>query len=124
MNPRPLGRGNVNLQCRSEDTLQEVAHDAAKLGAGRASVLFDPSGGRGIEAFRWPSPPIGCHLGYAGGIKPDQIVDTLKEIGVVDSPFWIDMESGVRTDDKFDLAKVRQVLEAAKPFVVSEGGLA
>ena len=108
------------LQCRSEETLQQVAHDAAKFGVGHASVLYDPSGGRGIEAFRWPLPPVGCHLGYAGGIRPDTIVDVLKDIGIVDSPFWVDMESGARTDDKFDLAKVRQALEAAKPFVVTQ----
>lgn len=26
-------------------------------------------------------------------------------------PFWIDMETGVRTDNRFDLRKVRRVLE-------------
>jgi hypothetical protein len=117
---RPLGLHNfieyepgqgleVILQCRSEDTLQQVADDAASLGP-NASVLFDPSGGRGIEPFRWATTPFGCRLGFAGGIGPDNVLDVIRDIGPRD-PYWIDMESGVRTDDRFDLAKVRRVLE-------------
>ena len=34
--------------------------------------------------------------------------------------FWIDMESGVRTGDDFDLAKVRAVLEACDPLIHRE----
>lgn len=34
--------------------------------------------------------------------------------------FWIDMESGVRTDNQFDLARVRRVLEIAAPFIGKE----
>jgi hypothetical protein len=30
------------------------------------------------------------------------------------------METGVRTDDKFDLAKVRRVLEISKPYAITE----
>ena len=39
-------------------------------------------------------------------------------IGPTESPFWIDTESGVRTDeDELDLGLVRQVLEVCKSFV-------
>jgi hypothetical protein len=31
---------------------------------------------------------------------------------------WIDLESGARTNDCFDLDKVRRILELAKPFIV------
>jgi hypothetical protein len=31
--------------------------------------------------------------------------------------FWIDMESGVRTDDWFDIDKVRRVLEICEPII-------
>ena len=53
---------------------------------------------------------VDVRMGYAGGIGPDNVVDVLRDIGPV-RPTWIDMESGVRTGDKFDLAKVRRVLE-------------
>ena len=100
------------LQCRSEDTLQQVANDAAALG--NADVLFDPSGGRGIESFRYPPTPYGCHLGFAGGIGPENVCDVVGEISMgagVRPDFWIDMESGVRDQhDAFSLGRVRLLL--------------
>lgn len=103
--------GEIILQCRSEETLQQVANDAARLGP-HASVLFDPSGGRGVEPFRWPASPCGCRLGFAGGINPDNVLDVIGDIVMLPrGPFWIDMETGVRTDNRFDLRKVRRVLE-------------
>lgn len=110
----PLGVDAV-LQVRAEDELQEAARVAAAMP--RASLLFDPSGGRGIEPFRWPTPPFGARMGYAGGINAENVEQVLADIGPVDGDFWIDMESGVRTDDRFDLKKVRAVLERAAPFV-------
>jgi phosphoribosylanthranilate isomerase len=68
--------------------------------------LFDRSGGL------WPPHPGGDRLvGYAGGIGPDNVADVLEQIGAT-GPYWIDMESGVRTDDRFDLGKCRRVCEA------------
>ena len=103
------------LQARSEDVLQAAAHEAMAIGS--ASVLFDPSGGRGIEAFQWPTAPLGARMGYAGGIKPETVLDVLAELGPR-ADFWIDMESGVRDEhDRFDVGRVRAVLEAAAPCV-------
>jgi hypothetical protein len=98
------------LQVRSEDRLQEAAHDAAQMP--KASLLFDASGGRGIEPARWAVAPFGTKMGYAGGIKPANVSDVLADIGPVDESAWVDMESGVRdADDQFDLGLVREVLE-------------
>jgi hypothetical protein len=73
--------------------------------------LFDRSGGRGATPEAWPAHPGGDRLvGYAGGISPDNVADVVKAIGST-GPYWIDMESGVRTDNRFDLAKCRQVCE-------------
>ena len=113
----PAYAGEFILQARHENEIQAVAHDTTKLP--RASMLFDPSGGRGVEPFMWPVTPAGTRMGFAGGIKPHRIQEVLGEIGVRDYPFWIDMESGVRDDaNHFDLGKVRASLEAAAPFVV------
>lgn len=107
------------LQVRSESGLLSVAAAAfARAGlGGRFSLLFDPSGGRGVEAARWPPPPAGVAMGYAGGIKPATVEAVLRDIGQVEGDFWIDMESGVRAGDRLDLGLVRQVLERAAPFV-------
>ena len=76
------------------------------------TVLLDASGGCGINAKIEPMK-LPHKIGYAGGINPDNVADKLTfllESEDVDT-FWIDMESGVRTDDWFDLEKVREVLE-------------
>lgn len=71
--------------------------------------LFDASGGRGIEPASWPRHP-GHLAGYAGGIKPGNVLAVIAAIDAP-GPYWIDMESGVRTDDWFDLNLCRQVCE-------------
>lgn len=85
---------------------------------GKASVLVDPSGGTGRRIEGFPSTFEGVYVGYAGGIDPDNVAEVITEADeTVDAPFWIDMESGARTDDVFDVAKVERVLEVAAPFV-------
>jgi hypothetical protein len=96
------------FQARSEATLQEVANDAARVGG---HVLYDPSGGRGVEPFSWPVAPFGCTLGYAGGIGPDNIEEVLRTLPL--DAAWIDMESKIRNNyNEFCLTCVREVLEA------------
>lgn len=82
------------------------------------TCLLDASGGQGIdthiEILNLPHK-----IGYAGGINPDNVAKKLtflmenEEVG----DFWIDMESGVRTDDWFDIDKVRRVLEICEPII-------
>jgi hypothetical protein len=76
--------------------------------------LFDRSGGRGTAPTAWPPHPGGDRLvGYAGGISPDNIRGVMSMFETwVHGPYWIDMESGVRTNDRFDLEKCRLVCEA------------
>lgn len=112
----------VILQVRHESHLLAAVIDAQAIGNG-ASVLFDLSGGTGQRIELFPAA-AGCSIGYAGGIGPDNVVEVLEAI--TRSPmgrvhdFWIDMESGVRTNDVFDLGKAWEVLERAKPFVQRE----
>lgn len=78
------------------------------------SVLLDASGGRGLESTFKVRPEMKAFkVGYAGGLGPDNAADRLEEL--LRNPdigrFWIDMESRVRTDDRFDLDKVEAVLK-------------
>lgn len=74
--------------------------------------LFDRSGGRGEAPTAWPVHPGGDRLvGYAGGISPENIRGVMSELEQLSGRYWIDMESGVRTDDRFDLGKCRVVCE-------------
>lgn len=77
------------------------------------SVLLDSSGGRGVNKPIEVAPPFTApKVGYAGGLNSSNVADNLTYLleHVVTGDFWIDMESGVRTDDWFDLDKVRRVL--------------
>jgi hypothetical protein len=113
------------LQCPSGEALLRAEGVANVVGTGRVSALFDASGGSGLYPPAWPPPPPsrqaglpGLHTGYAGGIGPgnvESVLDTLESVNK--DQFWIDMESGVRTDGGFDLDKVTLVLERAKRFV-------
>lgn len=82
------------------------------------AVLFDESAGRGITPDSWDAPLSGHFCGYAGGLRPDNVAAQIDIIAKVAAGHetWIDMETGVRTDDVFDLGKVRRVLEIASPF--------
>lgn len=89
-------------------------------GVDNHAVLFDASAGQGVSPDQWDAPLPGHSCGYAGGITPDNVAANLEKMSRVAPGYttWIDMESGVRTQDRFDLEKVRRVLEIAKPYTV------
>ena len=87
------------------------------------SVLLDASGGRGIDTPI--NIPIGLEdakIGFAGGINPGNVREKL--LYILNQPnvgdFWIDMESGVRTDDWFDIGKVLDVLRNCAEVLATE----
>lgn len=134
------------LQARSADTIEAVISDAhyvrknAEHVMADASVLYDPSGGRGVELGcekEWIIPEAhSCRtetdavkrfplkVGYAGGIGPtnvEAIVEVLHAAGADGDASWIDMESSVRNvddarGDYFDLFRVEDVLTKVERF--------
>lgn len=76
--------------------------------------LFDKSLGKGVLPDKWePSIPPCC--GYAGGLTPENVSEKLQEIAKVSQvPTWIDMETGLRTGERFDLEKVIKGYAAIK----------
>ena len=86
----------------------------------KMSVLLDVSGGRGIDTPFKPLNIPGLKVGYAGGLNPDNVGEKLEHLMKnVNGEFWIDMESGVRTDDMFDLNKVYKVLHVCQEVLAS-----
>ena len=73
--------------------------------------LLDCSGGRGVELAEWPKTVPAQLVGYAGGFRPDNVASYLRDFPDHPHGFWIDMESGVRTDDWLDLEKCKRVCE-------------
>jgi phosphoribosylanthranilate isomerase len=70
--------------------------------------IFDISGGRGISPENWPSSNELC--GYAGGLNPNNVSQEIVKISIVSKEAWIDAESGLRTNNEFDLDKVEYFL--------------
>jgi hypothetical protein len=87
-------------------------HREGPFPKGEVDWLFDKSGGTGATPDAWPQHPgQGQFVGYAGGINPENVLDVIGAIDA-DGQYWIDMESGVRTNNVFDLQLCRQVCEA------------
>ncbi len=89
------------------------------------SFLVDESKGTGVAPTKsWPSATDAYPIGYAGGMGPANIQQVLQETSAAagEHPFWIDMESSLRSIkngvDVFDLDKCFLVMEA-----VCEAGL-
>ncbi len=87
------------------------------------TLLFDASGGRGVTSNAWSKPiPNISECGYAGGLGPDNLLENLNKIEqVCHQPYWVDMESSLRENDRFSLQKCREVLQIAKEFMERNG---
>jgi len=86
-----------------------------------AEILFDESGGKGIAPRRWLAPIGDVPCGYAGGIAPENILAVCEQIeervaGLPNTRYWIDAETGVRVDDRFDVGLARALLEKTAQF--------
>ena len=81
----------------------------------KPSMLIDPSGGLGRDTGL-DIAEIKTKVGYAGGINAQNVDAKLRTLMNLDTvgDFWIDMESGVRTDDWFDTDKVVEVLRICR----------
>ncbi len=107
--------------CPDKRLIMQVGKDGipANLNGLACDFLFDSSGGRGELATGWPAFVPNC--GYAGGLTPHNLADELTKISEVvpeGNLTWIDVESGVRTNDVFDIGKVERFLSIANAYVL------
>lgn len=79
----------------------------------KVHFLFDASGGRGTQINKIQRPVGGHYTGYAGGITIDNLDSICCDIIRVKdaATVWVDLESGARTNNVFDLELVRALLE-------------
>lgn len=103
------GRIELIVQMRSASICKQFLEGGSPEGM---SYLIDSSGGRGIDTPIEVVDAPDIHIGYAGGIGPENVKEKLQYLLQYpsDGEFWIDMESRVRTEDRFDLDKVEEVL--------------
>ena len=117
---RPFDRmlDEVILQMSNSSTLDSFLR-YVEVPTPRISYLIEGSGGRGIDCDITVFDNPDLHIGYAGGINPENVGPKLMKL--LEHPsygkFWIDMETGVRTDDWLDLDKVEKVLEICDPII-------
>lgn len=79
----------------------------------RVDWLFDVSFGKGARPTAWPAPANVAFCGFSGGLNADNVQASLRAIAAPPGcVYWIDMESGVRTDGRFDVAKCAAVCRA------------
>ena len=106
----------------SEQVIEQFVCEISRLegpqGLKLIDILFDTSKGTGQRPDAWPAPyPFIPFCGYAGGLGPEVLETELPRIKAAaacagnNQPYWIDMESGIRTDNAFDLEKVVRVLK-------------
>lgn len=83
------------------------------------SYLYDASLGKGLAPDAWLAPLGSKRTGYAGGMNSDNVLANTIKIAHVSgkTPVWIDMETGIRTDDQFDLCKAEKVLALVTQYV-------
>lgn len=107
------------------DNVNEILPEMLKRKLTNVSGLFDLSHGAGILPSSWPEARKDVYLGYAGGLSPDNVVEQCEKIAEVvgDEKVWIDAETHLRSPDNrtFDLDKVEEFLEKARPFVYECG---
>jgi phosphoribosylanthranilate isomerase len=81
--------------------------------------LYDASGGYGKVIERIEGTIDNQYTGYAGGLNPENIEAICQMI--TNDPeqveTYVDLESGVRTDNEFDLSKVRDIAEKVAKFI-------
>lgn len=133
MDAMGCGTPDVIVQCREPELVDQCVERAWQSNVW--SVLVDASGGRGEPIKSFPKSQARW-LGYAGGIGPHNVRDSLRKAFIASrdnakplrcqtgmlasevefSPFWLDMETGVRTDDKLDMEKVIAVLSQTQQW--------
>src|SRR5574338_1346924 len=87
---------------------------ARSVPSGKVNLLHDGSGGFGREITKVEPPDEKYFTGYAGGIKPENvasIVSLIQKNNPNNKSYYIDMESGVRTNNIFSIEKCRQIVD-------------
>ena len=90
-----------------------IQHRTSSTPTHAHTPLFDTSGGRGIVVESYPDFSAVPYMGFAGGINPDNVLAVNDKIS--NSSYYLDMESGIRTDDWLDLDKCEKVCQQLWP---------
>jgi phosphoribosylanthranilate isomerase len=86
-----------------------IQHRTSKQPTHCFTPLFDASGGRGVVVDSYPDFSKVAHMGFAGGITPENVLEVNAKVTA--NSYYLDMESGIRTNDWLDLDKCESICE-------------
>ncbi len=103
----------LQYHSRSEDYIVDFLE---KNYSSKVDILLDSSLGKGIVTTSFVVPErlqkFNLNIGFAGGISPDNISDIHEKIkNNFQKNYWLDLESGCRTHNEFDLMKMYQLCD-------------
>lgn len=106
-------KNKINFIVQYNHANKEVVNDVKE---NNLAILYDYSGGRGIKNENWEKPIDSFYCGYAGGLGLENIKNENEKIKdlVKNENYWIDMESKIRTNDKFDLNEIEKIIMLLK----------
>lgn len=112
-----LAKAGKQFIFQYENVNNVLFHQAIDAGI-NAAPLFDRSGGAGVLPIEWRQPILPM-CGYAGGLSPENLQEQLQLIDKVagDVPIWVDAETGIRSQEKFDLKKAIKFLEISESWL-------
>lgn len=86
---------------KTQNGIKKLHRTGAKF-----SLLYDMSGGNGIQPETWEKPVYKTHpMGYSGGISPENVMQNLGKINKIlpnDYETWIDAEGKLKSMTLFD----------------------
>jgi hypothetical protein len=121
---------NISMIQAAKKAMKAHGHEVIENVPNNVHFLFDSSGGNGLydDTLFYTEPILDYYTGYAGGINCEN-VESICKIITEHKPTtlayhpnntncWIDLESGVRTNNEFDLEKVETILKITSKFVI------
>lgn len=89
--------------------------------ASNHALLSDASGGQGISPSCWLRPDTEKPFGFAGGLGPENLAESLAKIRfAARHEWWVDMEGKLRVDDWFSIPKATEAVEIFHASVISK----
>ena len=108
---------NIILQYNPKSAIWIEEYLSKSPNPEQISILLDASLGKGVAVDDFDVPrhlvDQGYSIGFAGGINPENIKDTHNKVYTYNvTKYWLDLESGVRTNNAFDQLKARKLCAA------------
>ena len=111
---------DIKIILQYNNSNSEILNHYLHIFPDNIQFLYDGSGGRGTVIETIEEPVGKFYTGYAGGLNTENIesiCDMINNNPNTES-VWIDLESGARRNNEFDLAMVETILDKSAKFII------